>query len=93
MSERSCLAVILAAGEGTRMKSALSKVLAPGWRLADGGACGAGGERGPVLDAVALVVGRDADKVEAGGPAICQNSFSAFADRAAWNGPCGAGCA
>ncbi|RUW20373.1 NTP transferase domain-containing protein, partial [Mesorhizobium sp. M4B.F.Ca.ET.013.02.1.1] len=29
MSQRSCLSVILAAGEGTRMKSALPKVLHP----------------------------------------------------------------
>lgn len=64
MSERSCLAVILAAGEGTRMKSSLSKVLHPVGGLpmvahVVRAASGAG------VDAVALVVGRDADKVEA----------------------------
>ncbi|MGB8816772.1 MAG: NTP transferase domain-containing protein, partial [Rhizobiaceae bacterium] len=63
MSERSCLAVILAAGEGTRMKSALSKVLHPvgglpmvAHTVRAASAAGVG--------AVALVVGRDADKVE-----------------------------
>ena len=64
MSERSCLAVILAAGEGTRMKSRLSKVLHPVGGLpmvahVVGAATAAG------VEAVALVVGRDAGKVEA----------------------------
>jgi bifunctional UDP-N-acetylglucosamine pyrophosphorylase / glucosamine-1-phosphate N-acetyltransferase len=63
MSERSCLAVILAAGEGTRMKSAMSKVLHPVGGLPMVAhvvrAAGAAG-----VDAVALVVGRDGDKVE-----------------------------
>ena len=64
MSQRSCLSVILAAGEGTRMKSALPKVLHPlaglplvahavkAARMTDG------------VD-VALVVGRGADEVKA----------------------------
>lgn len=64
MSERSCLAVILAAGEGTRMKSSMSKVLHPVGGLPMVAhvvrAASAAG-----VDAVALVVGRDADKVEA----------------------------
>ncbi len=64
MSERTCLAVILAAGEGTRMKSAMTKVLHPVGGLpmaahAVRAASAAGGSD------VALVVGRDADKVEA----------------------------
>lgn len=60
---RSCLAVVLAAGDGTRMKSSVSKVLHPVGNLpvishvmkAVGGA-GAG--------SVALVLGRDADAVK-----------------------------
>lgn len=64
MTERSCLAVILAAGEGTRMKSGLSKVLHPVGGLpmvahVVRAATAAG------VEAVALVVGRDAEKVEA----------------------------
>ena len=64
MSARTCLAVILAAGEGTRMKSAMTKVLHPVGGLpmvahAVRAAAAAGGSD------VALVVGRDADKVEA----------------------------
>ena len=64
MSHRTCLAVILAAGEGTRMKSAMTKVLHPVGGLpmvshAVRAAAAAGGSD------VALVVGRDADKVEA----------------------------
>src|SRR5262245_56514934 len=62
--ERTCLAVILAAGDSTRMKSSMSKVLHPvaGRPMI-----------GHVMDAVrragistsALVVGRDADAVTA----------------------------
>ncbi|TCM59005.1 UDP-N-acetylglucosamine pyrophosphorylase /glucosamine-1-phosphate N-acetyltransferase [Rhizobium sp. PP-F2F-G48] len=61
---RSCLAVVLAAGESTRMKSSISKVLHPVAgramiahvmeALADAG-----------IEAAALVVGRDADAVAA----------------------------
>ncbi len=62
MSERSCLAVILAAGEGTRMKSALPKVLheVAGLPLVGHVVKAARQEDGV---AVALVVGREADKV------------------------------
>jgi bifunctional UDP-N-acetylglucosamine pyrophosphorylase / glucosamine-1-phosphate N-acetyltransferase len=64
MSQRTCLAIILAAGEGTRMKSSMAKVLHPVGGLAMvahavRAAVAAGGAD------VALVVGRDADKVEA----------------------------
>lgn len=64
MANRTCLAIILAAGEGTRMKSDMVKVLHPVGGLPMVGhvaraAMAAGGSD------VALVVGRDADKVEA----------------------------
>ena len=64
MTARTCLAIILAAGEGTRMKSAMTKVLHPVGGLPMVGhavraAAAAGGSD------VALVVGRDSDKVEA----------------------------
>ncbi|MEJ8311546.1 bifunctional UDP-N-acetylglucosamine diphosphorylase/glucosamine-1-phosphate N-acetyltransferase GlmU [Agrobacterium larrymoorei] len=60
--ERTCLAVILAAGESTRMKSSMSKVLHPvaGRPMIAHvmqAVSGAG------VSAAALVVGRDADKV------------------------------
>ncbi|KXG87619.1 bifunctional UDP-N-acetylglucosamine diphosphorylase/glucosamine-1-phosphate N-acetyltransferase GlmU [Agrobacterium bohemicum] len=60
--ERSCLAVILAAGESTRMKSSMSKVLHPVAGRAMiahvmQAVAGAG------VSSAALVVGRDADKV------------------------------
>ncbi|QCI97374.1 bifunctional UDP-N-acetylglucosamine diphosphorylase/glucosamine-1-phosphate N-acetyltransferase GlmU [Agrobacterium larrymoorei] len=60
--ERTCLAVILAAGESTRMKSSMSKVLHPVAGRAMiahvmQAVAGAG------VSAAALVVGRDADKV------------------------------
>lgn len=63
MSERSCLAIILAAGEGTRMKSALPKVLhsvggLPMVAHAVRAAAAAG------VSSVALVVGRGAEDVE-----------------------------
>ena len=59
---RTCLTIILAAGEGTRMRSALPKVLHPVGGLAMishviATASSAGG------DAIAVVVGRDADRV------------------------------
>ncbi len=63
MSERSCLAVILAAGEGTRMKSSLPKVLHP----VGGLPMVAHVVRAAVaaeVNSVALVVGHGADTVE-----------------------------
>ena len=75
MTERSCLAVILAAGDGTRMKSDKSKVLhdvggLPMVAHVVRAATGAG------VQSVALVVGRDADKVEAAAkPFIADLSF------------------
>ncbi len=64
MANRTCLAIILAAGEGTRMKSQMVKVLHPVGGLPMVGhvaraAMAAGGSD------VALVVGRDAEQVEA----------------------------
>ena len=61
---RSCLAVVLAAGEGTRMKSSKSKVLHPVGNLpvishVMKAATGAG------ASSIALVLGRDADDVKA----------------------------
>lgn len=72
MTSRTCLTVILAAGEGTRMKSALPKVLHPIAGLSIVGHVakavqGAGGTD------VALVVGRGADKVETAVRAIVAN--------------------
>jgi bifunctional UDP-N-acetylglucosamine pyrophosphorylase / glucosamine-1-phosphate N-acetyltransferase len=63
MTERSCLSIILAAGEGTRMKSALPKVLHPIAGLpmvahVARSAVAAGGAD------IALVVGNGADAVE-----------------------------
>ncbi|MFC6490995.1 NTP transferase domain-containing protein, partial [Nitratireductor sp. GCM10026969] len=64
MDDRSCLAVILAAGEGTRMKSTTPKVLHKiaglemvAHVMATAGRAGA--------DAMALVVGNGAAQVEA----------------------------
>ena len=64
MTKRSCLAIVLAAGEGTRMKSSMTKVLHPVGNLpmvahVVRAAMAAGGSD------VALVLGRDAEKVEA----------------------------
>ena len=63
MSERTCLAIILAAGEGTRMKSAMSKVLHPVGGLPMVAHVVRAASAAGVGD-VALVVGRDADEVE-----------------------------
>jgi len=60
---RSCLAVILAAGDSTRMKSSVSKVLHPvAGRPMIAHVAAAVARAG--IDDVALVVGRDADAVE-----------------------------
>ena len=63
MSDRSCLAIILAAGEGTRMKSAMSKVLHPVGGLPMVAHVVRAASSAGVAD-VALVVGRGADEVE-----------------------------
>lgn len=64
MTERSCLSIILAAGEGTRMKSALPKVLhqVAGLPLIGHVVKAACGQQG--VD-VAVVVGREAELVRA----------------------------
>jgi bifunctional UDP-N-acetylglucosamine pyrophosphorylase/glucosamine-1-phosphate N-acetyltransferase len=63
-TKRNCLAVILAAGESTRMKSSQSKVLHPvGNRPMIAHVVDALAKAG--ISDVALVLGRDADKVEA----------------------------
>ena len=64
MTSRTCLSIILAAGEGTRMKSAKSEGAAPDRRAADGrhvvrAAQAAGGGD------LALVVGHGAEEVRA----------------------------
>ncbi|MDA4843778.1 bifunctional UDP-N-acetylglucosamine diphosphorylase/glucosamine-1-phosphate N-acetyltransferase GlmU [Hoeflea poritis] len=59
---RNCLAVVLAAGEGTRMKSAKSKVLHSVGNLPMI-AHVVGAAQAAKVDAVSLVVGRDADAV------------------------------
>lgn len=61
---RSCLAVVLAAGDSTRMKSSLSKVLHPIGGLPMIGHVAANLKAAGISD-IALVVGRDPDKVEA----------------------------
>ncbi len=61
--KRTCLAIVLAAGESTRMKSSLSKVLHPvANRAMIAHVTGALAEAG--ILSVALVVGRDAEKVK-----------------------------
>ncbi|WP_099866363.1 bifunctional UDP-N-acetylglucosamine diphosphorylase/glucosamine-1-phosphate N-acetyltransferase GlmU [Pararhizobium haloflavum] len=64
MTERTCLAVVLAAGEGTRMKSERSKVLHAVAGLPMIGHVVAAVEAAGVED-VALVIGRDGDAVSA----------------------------
>ena len=64
--ERTCLAVILAAGDSTRMKSAKSKVLHEvAGRPMIAHVVGAVAATG--ISSVALVVGRDAEKVAKAG--------------------------
>lgn len=63
MSNRTCLAIILAAGEGTRMKSSMSKVLHPVGGLPMVAHVVRAASAAGVGD-VALVVGRGADEVE-----------------------------
>ncbi|MCY6380792.1 bifunctional UDP-N-acetylglucosamine diphosphorylase/glucosamine-1-phosphate N-acetyltransferase GlmU [Hoeflea prorocentri] len=59
---RSCLAVVLAAGDGTRMKSSKSKVLHPVGNLPMI-AHVVGAAQAAAVDALAVVVGRDSDAV------------------------------
>lgn len=64
MANRTCLSVILAAGEGTRMKSSRSKVLHEVAGLSLVGHVAKAAQRAGSGD-IALVVGRDADTVRA----------------------------
>jgi bifunctional UDP-N-acetylglucosamine pyrophosphorylase / glucosamine-1-phosphate N-acetyltransferase len=61
---RTCLAVVLAAGESTRMNSSMTKVLHPIGGLPMIGHVAANLKAADITD-IALVVGRDAEKVEA----------------------------
>jgi bifunctional UDP-N-acetylglucosamine pyrophosphorylase / glucosamine-1-phosphate N-acetyltransferase len=63
MAQRSCLTIILAAGEGTRMKSALPKVLHPIAGLPIVGHVAKAVQAAGGMD-MALVVGRGAEAVE-----------------------------
>ncbi|PTM95023.1 bifunctional UDP-N-acetylglucosamine diphosphorylase/glucosamine-1-phosphate N-acetyltransferase GlmU [Mycoplana dimorpha] len=75
-TKRSCLAVILAAGESTRMKSSRSKVLHPiGNRPMIAHVVDALASAG--ITDIALVLGRDADKVEAAArnPAVRSTTY------------------
>ena len=87
MPTRSCLSIILAAGEGTRMKSALPKVLHPIAGLpmvahvARAAAAAGGGD-------IAVVVGRGAEAVEAARQAVCGQGREFRAGRAARHGAC-----
>ena len=90
MTTRSCLSIILAAGEGTRMKSALPKVLHPIAGLpmvahvARAAAAAGGGD-------IAVVVGRGAEAVEAADPAVRRQGRKFRAGRAARHRACRAG--
>ena len=64
MTNRSCLAIILAAGEGARMQSSMAKVLHPVGGLPMVAHVARAAKAAGVLD-IALVVGRDAAGVEA----------------------------
>lgn len=75
-NKRSCLAIILAAGESTRMKSSQSKVLHPiGNRPMIAHVVDALASSG--ITEIALVLGRDAEKVEAAAsnPAIHAETY------------------
>ncbi|MGH6859780.1 MAG: bifunctional UDP-N-acetylglucosamine diphosphorylase/glucosamine-1-phosphate N-acetyltransferase GlmU [Phyllobacterium sp.] len=72
MTSRTCLTVILAAGEGTRMKSSLPKVLHPIACLPIVGHVAQAVQAANIND-IALVVGRSADKVETAVRSIVAN--------------------
>ncbi len=88
---RRCLAVVLAAGEGTRMRSATPKVAAPARRAHHAGACRSRPWREARADAVVVVVGPGRDDVAAEARAAAPGRRDRRADRAPRHRPCGAG--
>ena len=87
MSNRSCLSIVLAAGEGTRMKSALPKVLHPVAGLSMlahvvHAVEAAGG------DQVAVVIGHGGEAVKAAAEGFCATGTVLRADGAAWHRAC-----
>ena len=90
MEARSCLAIVLAAGEGTRMRSALPKVLhSIAGRSLLAHVLAAVGEAG--VTATAVVVGPGQEAVAAEARRISPGAAMFRAGRAAGNGTCGAG--
>ena len=73
MTDRTCLSIILAAGEGTRMKSSRSKVLHEVAGLSLVGHVAKAAQAAGSGD-IALVVGRDAEAVKAEALRVAGNS-------------------
>ena len=65
VTERTCLSVVLAAGEGTRMRSARPKVLHADRRALVAGACAARCCARPAARALAVVIGPDHEEAGA----------------------------
>ncbi len=87
--ERTCLAVILAAGDSTRMKSSISKVLHPvAGRPMIAHVVEAVAKAG--ISSVALVVGRDAEEVAKAASIGGVEVETLSAEGASRHRPCGA---